>query len=334
MRSSSFRDRHYSSLGLILAAVSLTLGLCGQRAQAAEDHVEWSPLTKQALDPGDKRYFDLEYKARWADEVLAELGAAAPGETSTRGDYARAALGVLEAKLPSTNRMAAQARPAVPGWLLEGYSRFQPRAVARSRWLSDLIAGMQGQPQVNPLVRADADIAALYAYWCMYDAEWFNASRNAGFKAWLSALQLSYPTAWQRLSREDQAELHSRLVLPLQTKDEAYREIDNWIEALQRNAGGFTKPLVRRALVEELLQRGGYNPPDENGRVRPIDPRLFEDPAYKAGAPSGLGMTDREFFLLAALSVEFSGELNLLQPDLPQLRPFADYFVAAFQREQ
>lgn len=296
----------------------------------ADEIVDWNPLTPGALAPGDTRYFDMAYNEAWAREVLAELGGAvAPG--ASRGDFARAVNAALTAEL-GTPRQVALADAPLPSWVLDGYRRFEPRTVARSRWMNDVHARLNGQTPVNAKVQVERDIVALYTYYCMYDAEWFNASRNGAFKAWLTALQLTYPGDWQRLNRESKQQLHDRLVAPLQTKDEAYREIDNWITALKNNEGGFTKPLVRRALVEELLQRGGYNPPGRDGKPKEMDPRLFEDPAYRAGAPAGLGLSDREFFLLAALCVEFSGELHLLGPQSSNLKVFADYFTTAFEQ--
>lgn len=320
----------------VLMAGALGAALTISVAWAAGDgsDIQWQPLTKQALGRGDTRYFDMAYNATWAGDALRQLGATPPGAGASRGDYAKAVWQVLQDKVPATNRTAALAEPPVPGWLLEGYNQFQPATVAKSRWMNDVFAGATNQPQVNPKVQPDADLAALYAYWCMYDAEWFNAARKPGYKAWLTAVQLTYPAAWQRLNREGKAALHARLVGPLQTKDEPYREIDNWATALENNAGDFAKPLVRRSLVEELLQRGGLSLAGADGKPRAIDQRLFADPAYKGAVPGGLGLSDQDFFVLAALSVEFSGELNQLQPDPPQLKPFAQYFIDAFKREK
>jgi hypothetical protein len=319
---------------LLMAAALAVCCAAGPVAAHADEIVDWKPITKGSLGPGDSRYFDMQYDGSWANEVLVSLGAASPGTSAPRGEYAQAVTKLLRSRISSMDRSVALAQPPVPGWLIEGYSAFQPRTVAKSRWMNDLLAGMNGQPQANPKVKADRDIAALYAYYCMYDAEWFNASRKASYKAWLTAVQLSYPAQWQRLNREDKTGLHDRLVVPLQTKDEPYREIDNWITALKNNDGGFAKPLVRRSLVEELLQRGGYNPPAADGKAPVVDARLMEDPAYKGAVPSSLGLSDKEFFLLAALATEFAGELNMVEPDMPQLRPFAQYFIDAFEREK
>lgn len=315
----------------MLIAVLVLLALSPHPVAQAADIVDWQPLTKTPLGPGDRRYFDMAYNEGWARDVLAELGANDPGRFPSRGDHARVLRETLAEKL-GTTRAVALAQPPAPQWLIDGYDSFQPRSVARSRWMDDVISGAGGRAQVNPKVKAERDIAALFAYYCIYDAEWFNASRSGAFKAWLTALQLSYPADWQRLDRESKDALHRRLVAPLQTPDEPYREIDNWITALKNNDAGFAKPLVRRALVEELLMRGGYSPPGRDGKPKELDPRLFEDPAYKAGAPAGLGLSDREFFLLAALCTEFAGELHMLDPDMPQLKPFADYFISAFER--
>jgi len=317
-----------------LCAALLLVGPLGTTSAHADgEQIKWGPLTKEALGPGDTRYFDMAYNATWADDALRQLGAAPPPKGASRGDYAAVVTRLLKDKIPASKQAARMPAP-VPTWLIDGYQKFQPATVAKSRWLNDVIAGMSSQPQVNPKVKPDADIAGLYAYWCMYDAEWFNAARKPSYKAWLTAVQLSYTAEWALLNHQDKADLHARLVAPLQTKDEPYREIDNWIGALKTNNGGFAKPLVRRSLVEELLQRGGLALPGADGKPREVDQRLFTDPAYKGEVPAGLGLSDKDFFVLAALSVEFSGEINQIEAGLPQLDPFAKYFIDAFEREK
>jgi hypothetical protein len=327
------RNRLLTALALVLGALA-ALASGAVASTGGNDDLHWGPLTKQTLGPGDVRYFNMSYSDAWAGDALRQLGATPPGPGATRGDYAKAVYQVLQDKVPATSRSVARAEPPVPDWLVAGYMKYEPATVAKSRWLNDVVAGLNGQAQVNPKVKPDADLAALYAYWCIYDAEWFNAARKPDYKAWLTALQLTYPADWQRLDGESKEQLHSRLAVPLQTKDEPYREIDNWATALKNNHGDFAKPLVRRSLVAELLQRGGVSIPGPDGQPQPVDQRLFQDPAYKGAVPAGLGLSDQDFFVLAALCVEFSGELNTLSPRLQQLKPFAQYFIDAFEREK
>jgi hypothetical protein len=318
-----------AGLLLLLTAVPLA-----EPARAGDGQdIQWNPLTQEALSRGDTRYFNMAYNAAWADAALRQLGVTPPPAGSSRGDYAAAVIKVLQDRIPDS-RQAARMPAPVPSWLIDGYLKFQPATVAKSRWMNDVIAGLSGRQQVNPKVRPDVDIAALYTYWCMYDAEWFNAARKPAYKAWLTAIQLYYPADWQLVNMQDKAELHERLVVPLQTKDEPYREIDNWLNTLKTNNADFAKPLVRRSLVEELLQRGGIALPGPGGKPQPLDQRLFADPAYQGQVPAGLGLSDQDFFVLAALCTEFSSEINTLQPKLAQLAPFAQYFIDAFEREK
>ena len=102
---------------------------------------------------------------------------------------------------------------------------------------------------------------------------------------------------------------------------EPYREIDNWINNFTKHDEAFAKPKVRDALVQELTARGGLE----------SDLRFFEDPAYAGPTPSGLGVSERHFYLLAALSVEYFQEIYELEPETKQLLHFRDYFVSTFR---
>jgi hypothetical protein len=204
--------RIFTLLGLLVSI--LTAGTV--TSARASDIADWSPFTQQKLSPGDSRYFDMAYSESWAAEVLEELGGGMVTTKATRGEYAMRLRELLAEQLGVT-RSVALARPPVPQWLMDGYLVFQPRTVAGSRWMDDVNAWQGQLKQSNPKVRPDAEIAALFSYYSMFDAEWFNASRNGAYKAWLTALQLSYPADWQRLNRESKAELEQRLVAPLRT---------------------------------------------------------------------------------------------------------------------
>ncbi|MCH7471604.1 hypothetical protein IIA79_01440 [bacterium] len=258
--------------------------------------------------------FDMEHSEEYVLDAIEELTGSRPPENVNREDLALATLELLNDLPPYGQKQTQEIRPAIPRWFLTGYTRLQPRFVAHSRYLDAVIEGS---------LLPSSDIGALYAFWCMYDAEWFALSRNAGYKAWLSAVMLSYPPHWQRLHTEPEWTLHDRLVAPLQTPDEPYREIDNWINNFSKSNGAFVKPKVRDALVKELLAQAGME----------TDERFYDDEAYGGPTPRGLGLADREFFLLAALCLEYFQEIYELEPDGKQALHFRDYFLGVFHQQ-
>jgi hypothetical protein len=273
----------------------------------ADDIVPWSPNQRAE----GRAYFDQEHDEDFAYQALAELSGKQLPSGSTRQAFAKAVLTELD-KLPRYGQKeTANIKPQIPQWFLDGYRRFEPTTVARSRYLNGVLAGT---------LPADADRAGLYAFWCVYDAEWFTLSRKADYKAWLSAVMLSYPPQWFELRSESAANLHARLVSSIQTKDEPFREIDNWINAFTKHSDAFAKPKVRDALVDELLAKGGLE----------ADTRMFEDKAYSGPKPSSLGLSQQQFFLLAALVVEYYQEIYELTPATKQPLYFRDYFLGVF----
>ena len=286
----------------------IVLGLCLlANAAGAEDRVSWDPDNR----PQGQRYFDTKHDESFAYQALDELSGKRPQPGRSRQELAQAVITELD-KLPRYGQKeTANIKPPIPQWFLSGYSRFQPTTIAKSRYLNGVI---------NGTLEPSADLGTLYAFWCVYDAEWFNVSRNADYKAWLSALMLTYPPQWMALRGESEASLHSRLVAPLQTKDEPYREIDNWINAFAKHNDAFAKPKVRSALVDELLANGGLD----------ADVRMFEDKAYSGPTPGSLSLSKRQFFLLAALTMEYYQEIYELQPASKQPLHFRDYFLGVF----
>jgi len=260
---------------------------------------------------GNQIVFINKHSDEFVWDVIEELTGSRPAEDADRGELASLALGILNDRLPVYGQKeTAQVRPEIPYWVLDGYEALNPGSVSKSRYLNAVLDGT---------LEADMNLGALYTFWCVYDAEWFSLSRHADHKAWLSAVMLTYPPIWTSLQEFDEDQLHHELVAPLQTPDEPYREIDNWIKRLVASDGAFAKPNVRSALVNELLDRAGME----------SDGRFTEEMAYSLPAPMHLGVTEREFFLIAALSLEFFSEIYQLDPETRQPWHIRDYFVAA-----
>jgi hypothetical protein len=287
--------------------VFLAVLLVASAAQAAQtiiikERTEWTePMTT----------FNLEHDDDWAPAVLYELRGGRFGPDATPVELAQATLDLLNGLPTYGQKQTAEVRPAIPRWFLDGYTQLNPVNVAHSRYLDAVDSGA---------LAPNGDIGALYAFWCAYDAEWFSLSMHADYKAWFSAVLLHYPPAWQRLRGESEWDLHGRLVAPLQTPDEPYREIDNWINNFVKHGEAFAKPKVRDALVEELLARAGLE----------TDERFYDDPAYSGPTPSALGLSEREFFLMAALSLEYFQEIYVLEPTGKQILHFRDYFIQTY----
>lgn len=286
----------------------IAIALCLLAAVAgADDKVSWDPNNR----PQGQRYFDTKHDETFAYQALQELSGQQPNPGSSRQEIARAVLTELD-KLPRYGQKeTANIKPPIPQWFLDGYSRFQPTTVAKSRYFDGVL---------NGAFSANADTGALYAFWCVYDAEWFSVSRKADYKAWLSTVMLTFPPQWEALEGESAATLHARLVAPLQTKDEPLREIDNWIKAFTKEDSAFAKPKVRDALVDELLANGGLE----------ADTRMFEDKAYSGPTPGSLSLSQRQFFLLAALTMEYYQEIYAQEPGTKQPLYFRDYFLGVF----
>jgi hypothetical protein len=291
-----------SALAVALVVLALPTALPAQQ-------IIWE---RQETTTEGMTYFDQEHHEEYVLEAIAELTGQQPPADSTRTELARVTLRLLEELPEYGQKEVAMLRPPIPEWFIEGYLALNPTSVSHSRYLDGIAAG-----EIVP----DAEIGALYAFWCVYDAEWFSLSRHADHKAWLSAVLLDFPPQWLALRGEAEASLHQRLVLPLQTPDEPYREIDNWINNFTKHEEAFAKPKVRDALVQELSARGGLE----------SDVRFFEDPAYGGPTPAGLGVSERHFYLLAALSLEFFQEIYELEPGTKQLGHFRDYFVSTFR---
>lgn len=265
------------------------------------------------LSPGyaGKPYFDQEHHDEYVLPAIAELTGTMPSADATRAELAQVVGGLLDELPEYGQKEVAMIKPPLSDWFLNGYLSLNPTCVSHSRFL-DSVAAHE--------LAANSEIGALYAFWCVYDAEWFSLSRHADYKAWLSAVLLDFPPQWQALRGESAASLHDRLVIPLQTPDEPYREIDNWINNFTSNSEAFAKPKVRDALVQELVGQAGME----------ADTRFVMDPAYGGPAPAGLGLSVREFYLLAALSLEFFQELYEQDSQNKQLLHFRDYFIDAY----
>lgn len=289
---------------LITALLTLLSGLA-----TAQDIVPWNGPAN--LKPGDAAYFDQQHDESYAYTALELLNGTRLPDGSTREDFARAVLDELAKLRPYGQKQAAVLPAAIPDWLTEGYSRFQPSIVAKSRYLNGVLAGT---------LAPDADLGALYAFFCVYDAEWFNVSRNGAYRAWLSSVLTTYPPAWRELRGESEWDMHNRLVAPLQTPDEPYREIDNWIGNFVKEPAAFAKPKVRDALIQELLWRGGME----------ADRRFIAAKAYDGDVPE-LGLGQEQFFLLAALSLEYAQEIYQLEPGNKQILHIRDYFLGRFR---
>jgi len=259
----------------------------------------------------DKVRFDQEHHEEYIRGVLHEMTGKMPRPDATREELAQITLDLLNKLRTYGERQTAMIEPEIPFWFLRGYESLNPRCVSNSRYFDGVVEGTQ-LPQ--------SDIAVLYSFWCVYDAEWFSVSRDAEYKAWLSAVMVKYPPLWDALRVSSEEELHDGLVVPLQTPDEPYREIDNWINAYWKNVDAFAKPKVRDALVSELLEAAGVD----------ADERFYDEEAYADAKSSLPGLTDRQFFLGAALALEFSQEIYRIDPETKQLLHFRDFFVEVF----
>jgi hypothetical protein len=311
--------------------LSTLLCICIAGSALAEEHHIIIKQHTREVAPGEV-YFDQHHNDKWAADALKQLGVDAPKD-ATPGQLAELTYAQLE-KLPAFGeKSTAVLKAAYPDWFIAGYLHYQGASVQRSRFLNWISAyehegDHSGEPAL-PDARAVSDIAALYAYWSLYDAEWFSLSRTPGFKAWLSAVALTYPPQWTALQSESESELHARLVTPLQTPDEPYREIDNWISSFknQSNVGGhgelgaFIKPKVRDALVQELLASGGME----------TDARFYEQRAYRSAEPNRTGLSEQQFFLLGALTLEYFQEIYAAHPDTKQPLHFREFFVSSFR---
>jgi hypothetical protein len=278
-------------------------------ARADEIIVKRTTVTGQA-------HFDQEHHTEFIWDALERLGQR-PAAGASRAELARAVLAELS-QLPDYGMKSTSAvEGTIPRWVYEGQSRFAPATLSKSRYISGAAAGTY--PEFG-------DLAALYTYYSIYDSEWFAASRKPGYRAWLSAACLHYCPQWASLSRESVGGLHDRLVTPLQTPDEPLKEIDNWINALKRptienEPVVFAKPKVRSVLVAELLHKAGLE----------ADARLFEVQGYSSPQERA-GLSEADFYTLAALSLELFQELCEADPGNPQVLYFRDYFVAEFWR--
>jgi hypothetical protein len=329
----------------LMLTLALWVLTCGTLAFAAEgdETLRETIIFKRTDSDAPRKYFDQDYDPDWAFDALAELGQR-PAARASRTQLAAEVSKLLDA-MPAygqkqtaaggntmtewtasvfgdqAGKGASRVRGAIPDWFLDGYSRYRGGTLARSRYLDYVLDGTE---------TADADLAALYSNWSAYDAEWFSASRKPGFKAWLSAVILSDAPRWTELRQEGGVRLHDRLVTPRQTKDEPWREIDNWINNLTQptaDAGpssAFLKPKVREALVQELLAAAGQE----------SDDRFYAERAYKLEPQVPyLAKNEREFFLLAALTLEYFQELYAANPGTQQPLHFRDYFVENFTQQ-
>lgn len=266
------------------------------------------PIKERPKVAAERMYFDMEHKYAYAWDALEQLTGRRPTASASRSDLAAATLEVLRGLPRYGEKETAQVRPAIPAWFTDGYRAFQPTMVAKSRYFNALDAG-QYQP--------GADYATLYSYYCMYDAEWFALAMHPDYKAWLGAVLLTYPPAWDALSGENAEALHAQLVAPLQTPDEQYREIDNWIKRFTDEGTPMIKPKAQDALVGELLHNAGMQ----------VDERFLMDTGWNAAPPVTTGLDAKKWALLSALCLEFAPELYRLDPDSKQQLYVRDWLV-------
>jgi hypothetical protein len=294
------------SLGCLLLATGLA------QAEGIHEHIPQQNRDGELAE--GQSYFDHEHHSDYVRPALEQL----TGSTLREGISEQEIIALIRDELAALPQPAMQpslqGELSIPKWFLDGYAGFQPSMLARSRYLNGVQKGS---------LQAQGDIAALYGFWSCYDAEWFVLSRNPATRAWLSAVLLSYPAEWQRLNRESSAELHARLVRPLQTKDEPYREIDNWIKAFKASDGVFLKPKVRDVLVQEFVFQAGME----------SDERYYMEHAWdRVQVPAGLGLARADFMLMCALCLEFAPQLAA-DPACPgQLAWFRDFFIEESER--
>ena len=292
--------------------LALLMALLACLPALADDVVPWDgPGPERTPGPGETIITFNKYDDSFAWDALEALSGERPAEDSSRSQMGALTLELLNTLETYGQRETAELRPPIPQWFLDGYNSFHPANLQRSRYLTGVEAGTYPP---------HADIAALYAHWCAYDAEWFGVVRNPDYKAWLSAVLLTYAPTWPKLKGEATADLHDRLVTPLQTRDEPLRELDNWIENFSDSEEAFVKPLVLSALSGELVERGGLN----------ADGRFVDGSAYDAPAPSHLGLSDEHFALLGALTITYFREIYELEPTTKQPLYFRDYFLERF----
>ncbi len=306
---------------LLLALLGAWLGL-GAVSARAEEIVQWSPKQHSEKEK-EAAWFDNEHEDDFIWIALEELSGQRPAANASRSDLAAATLSLLNDLPKYGERQTAALRPPVPTWVTDGFARLGKATLPASRYMKYYTEGSHPEFFTDPT--ALSDTAALYTFFCMYDAEWFSVTRIPAYKAWLSTVALSYPTQWQKFKGLGQSGLHSRLVTPFQTKDEPWREIDNWITAYTRpeldgEPQVFVKPLVRNALVAELLDNAGLD----------YDHRYLKDLAYESSAPSLPGYDSRKATLLAALTLELSQEIYEAEPNTAQPLWLRDWFLERY----
>ena len=265
------------------------------------------PIKEQPKVSAERIYFDMSHSYAYAWDALEQLTGSRPAAGASRTQLATATLEVLNGLPTYGAKQTAQVKPAVPTWFTDGYSALNPTMVAKSRYFNALIGG-QYEPQ--------ADYATLFSYYSVYDAEWFALAMHPDYKAWLGAVLLTYPPAWDALSGESAEELHAKLVAPLQTPDEPYREIDNWIKRFTAE-GSLIKPKVQDALVGECLSRAGME----------VDDRYLMAQGWDPAPPTATGMDAQQWALLTALCLEFAPELYRQAPGSKQLLWVRDWLV-------
>ncbi|MEZ5336704.1 MAG: hypothetical protein R3F46_00435 [bacterium] len=279
-----------SAIRLLAALLAVCCLLpAAARAEGIYDHISGT-IAGSDLAPGQP-YFDQVHDASWVAPALERLSGQTLGSEISNGQ----AIALIQAELASLPEVAVKqnrmAELPIPQWFSQGYSTNQPTRLAKSRYMNGVLDGsLQMQP----------DIAALYGFWCCYDAEWFVLSSKPELRAWLGAVMLSYADDWQRLDSESAEALHARLVTPIQTKDEPYREIDNWIHAFKSTDGVFLKPKVRDVLVQEFVHQSGME----------SDTRYFSEQGWDSfELPGPVGLEKDDFMLLTALVLEFAPQL-------------------------
>jgi hypothetical protein len=296
---------HNRTILNISLAAALAVAVLIVAASAAEPPA--IPIKVQPKVKGQRMYFDMEHKYAYAWDALEQLTGRRPAASASRSDLAAATLEALRSLPNYGEKEVAQVRPAVPRWFTDGYSAFQPTMVAKSRYFNAL-----GQGTFQPR----ADYATLFSYYSVYDAEWFALAMHPDYKAWLGAVLLTYPPAWDALSGESAEALHAQLVAPLQTPDEPYREIDNWIKRFTDD-GSLIKPKVQDALVAEPLHKAGMQ----------VDDRFLMTTGWNAAPPAGAGLDAKKWALLTALGLEFAPEIYRLDPESKQLLWVRDWLA-------
>lgn len=292
---------HRIRLSWLLVALAALLSSATLRSARAEDIVDWKPGEHPKSGKGSV-IFRNEHDESFIWNALEELSGQRPAAKASRSELADAVLAELD-KLPKYGqRSTANMQGPVPEWVTDAYSQLGTSTLPSSRYMKYYTSGQ------HPEFFGDDDLvrqtSGLYGFFCMYDAEWFSVARIPAYKAWLSALALTYTPHWAEFKGQGDKALHSRLVTPIQTKDEPWREIDNWITAFTRpELDGepvvFVKPLVRSAMVAELLDNAGME----------ADPRFLEERAYTNSAPDLPGLDERQADLLAALTLELCQEI-------------------------